>query len=132
MGQHLFTVDGADVRPGSERVRFDPDMVLPNDELSVDDGAILPWRRMATSEAWSKRPKPKSNGCMPAGLNWRRNARPPSAPANRSRHRILAQSPSASRPGTAARREGSKDPTTMPPQATRKPTSCGGHTVSGV
>ena len=27
-------------------------MVLPNDELSVDEGAILPWRRLATSDSW--------------------------------------------------------------------------------
>jgi len=34
------------------RLEIDPDMVLPNDELSVDEGAILPWRRMATTESW--------------------------------------------------------------------------------
>src|SRR5919106_1680020 len=34
------------------RLEIDPDLVLPNDELSVDDGAILPWRRMATSDSW--------------------------------------------------------------------------------
>jgi len=34
------------------RLEIDPDMVLPNDELSVDEGAILPWRRMATSDTW--------------------------------------------------------------------------------
>jgi excinuclease ABC subunit A len=34
------------------RLEIDPDLVLPNDELSVDEGAILPWRRMATSDSW--------------------------------------------------------------------------------
>jgi len=34
------------------RLEIDPDLVLPNDELSVDEGAILPWRRMAASESW--------------------------------------------------------------------------------
>src|SRR5215210_5537965 len=34
------------------RLEIDPDLVLPNDELSVDGGAILPWRRMAASESW--------------------------------------------------------------------------------
>ena len=32
--------------PGlGSRLEIDPDLVLPNDELSVDEGAILPWRR---------------------------------------------------------------------------------------
>ena len=34
------------------RLEIDPDLVLPNDELSVDQGAILPWRRMAATESW--------------------------------------------------------------------------------
>jgi excinuclease ABC subunit A len=34
------------------RLEIDPDLVLPNDELSVAEGAILPWRRMAASESW--------------------------------------------------------------------------------
>ncbi len=34
------------------RLEIDPDLVLPNDELSVDEGAILPWRRMAATESW--------------------------------------------------------------------------------
>ena len=34
------------------RLEIDPDMVMPNDDLSVDEGAILPWRRMATSDSW--------------------------------------------------------------------------------
>ena len=34
------------------RLEMDPDLVLPNDELSVDEGAILPWRRMAATESW--------------------------------------------------------------------------------
>ena len=34
------------------RLEIDPDLVLPNDELSVDEGAILPWRRMAASDSW--------------------------------------------------------------------------------
>src|SRR6188508_3215755 len=34
------------------RLEIDPDLVLPNDALTVDEGAILPWRRMAASESW--------------------------------------------------------------------------------
>ena len=34
------------------RLEIDPDLVLPSDDLSVDDGAILPWRRMAATESW--------------------------------------------------------------------------------
>ncbi len=34
------------------RLEIDPDLVLPNPTLSVRDGAILPWRRMATTESW--------------------------------------------------------------------------------
>ncbi|HEX2765449.1 MAG TPA: excinuclease ABC subunit UvrA [Candidatus Limnocylindria bacterium] len=34
------------------RLEIDPDLVLPNDELSVDEGAVLPWRRMAASDSW--------------------------------------------------------------------------------
>ena len=34
------------------RLEIDADLVLPNDELSVDEGAILPWRRMAATESW--------------------------------------------------------------------------------
>jgi len=34
------------------RLEIDPDLVLPNDALSVDEGAILPWRRMAATESW--------------------------------------------------------------------------------
>jgi excinuclease ABC subunit A len=34
------------------RLEIDPDLVLPNDELSVDEGAILPWRRIAASDSW--------------------------------------------------------------------------------
>jgi len=34
------------------RLEIDPDLVLPNDALSVDEGAILPWRRMAASDSW--------------------------------------------------------------------------------
>jgi excinuclease ABC subunit A len=34
------------------RLEIDPDLVLPNDELTVDEGAILPWRRMAATESW--------------------------------------------------------------------------------
>jgi excinuclease ABC subunit A len=34
------------------RLEIDPDLVLPNDDLSVDEGAILPWRRMAATESW--------------------------------------------------------------------------------
>jgi excinuclease ABC subunit A len=34
------------------RLEIDPDLVLPNPELSLDEGAVIPWRRMATSESW--------------------------------------------------------------------------------
>jgi excinuclease ABC subunit A len=34
------------------RLEIDPDLVLPNPELSLDDGAVIPWRRMANSESW--------------------------------------------------------------------------------
>jgi excinuclease ABC subunit A len=34
------------------RLEIDPDLVLPNPELSLRDGAIVPWRRMATTESW--------------------------------------------------------------------------------
>ena len=34
------------------RLEIDPDLVLPNDELSIDEGAVLPWRRMAATESW--------------------------------------------------------------------------------
>ena len=34
------------------RLEIDPEMVLPDASLSVADGAILPWRRMATTESW--------------------------------------------------------------------------------
>ena len=34
------------------RLEIDPDMVMPNQDLSVTEGAILPWRRMATTESW--------------------------------------------------------------------------------
>ncbi len=34
------------------RLEIDGDMVMPNRDLSVEEGAILPWRRMAASESW--------------------------------------------------------------------------------
>ncbi len=34
------------------RLEIDPDLVLPNDDLSIDQGAVLPWRRMAATEGW--------------------------------------------------------------------------------
>ncbi|MBA2265585.1 MAG: excinuclease ABC subunit UvrA [Chloroflexi bacterium] len=34
------------------RLEIDPDLVLPNDALSIDEGAVLPWRRMAATESW--------------------------------------------------------------------------------
>jgi excinuclease ABC subunit A len=34
------------------RLEIDPDMVMPNPDLSLEQGAILPWRRMATSDGW--------------------------------------------------------------------------------
>jgi len=34
------------------RLEIDQDLVLPNDELSIDEGAVLPWRRMAATESW--------------------------------------------------------------------------------
>ena len=37
------------------RLEIDPALVLPNDELSVDEGAILPWRRMAATDSGSPR-----------------------------------------------------------------------------
>src|SRR4029079_10084198 len=36
---------------GSRR-EIDPDQVMPNPDLSLEEGAILPWRRMATSDGW--------------------------------------------------------------------------------
>jgi excinuclease ABC subunit A len=34
------------------RLEIDPEMVMPNPDLSLEEGAILPWRRMATSDSW--------------------------------------------------------------------------------
>jgi excinuclease ABC subunit A len=34
------------------RLEIDPDLVLPDPELSLAEGAILPWRRLATTESW--------------------------------------------------------------------------------
>ncbi|HEX6654639.1 MAG TPA: excinuclease ABC subunit UvrA, partial [Candidatus Limnocylindria bacterium] len=34
------------------RLEIDPDLVMPNPDLSLEEGAILPWRRMATSDGW--------------------------------------------------------------------------------
>ena len=34
------------------RLEIDEDMVMPNRDMSVEEGAILPWRRMAASESW--------------------------------------------------------------------------------
>jgi excinuclease ABC subunit A len=34
------------------RLEIDPDMVLPNRELSIREGAVLPWRRMALTDSW--------------------------------------------------------------------------------
>ncbi|MEO8246912.1 MAG: excinuclease ABC subunit UvrA, partial [Chloroflexota bacterium] len=34
------------------RLEIDDEMVMPNRDLSVEEGAILPWRRMAASESW--------------------------------------------------------------------------------
>jgi excinuclease ABC subunit A len=34
------------------RLEIDPDLVLPNKELSIRDGAVLPWRRMAMTDSW--------------------------------------------------------------------------------
>jgi excinuclease ABC subunit A len=34
------------------RLEIDPDLVLPDPSLSIHAGAILPWRRMATTESW--------------------------------------------------------------------------------
>jgi excinuclease ABC subunit A len=34
------------------RLEIDPQRVLPNASLSLDDGAIVPWRRMVATESW--------------------------------------------------------------------------------
>jgi excinuclease ABC subunit A len=34
------------------RLEIDPELVLPDAERSLRDGAVLPWRRMATTESW--------------------------------------------------------------------------------
>ncbi len=34
------------------RLEIDPDMVLPNRDLSIREGAVLPWRRMAITDSW--------------------------------------------------------------------------------
>jgi excinuclease ABC subunit A len=34
------------------RLEIDPDLVLPNKDLSIRDGAVLPWRRMALTDSW--------------------------------------------------------------------------------
>jgi excinuclease ABC subunit A len=34
------------------RLEIDPELVLPSADLSIDEGAVLPWRRMATSDSW--------------------------------------------------------------------------------
>jgi excinuclease ABC subunit A len=34
------------------RLEIDPELVMPNDELSVDDGAILPWRQNSAGDTW--------------------------------------------------------------------------------
>ncbi|MGH2357874.1 MAG: excinuclease ABC subunit UvrA, partial [Candidatus Limnocylindria bacterium] len=37
------------------RLEIDPEMVIPNTELRLDEGAILPWRRMAATDSWSNK-----------------------------------------------------------------------------
>jgi excinuclease ABC subunit A len=34
------------------RLEIDADLVMPNDELSVDEGAILPWRQNSAGDTW--------------------------------------------------------------------------------
>jgi excinuclease ABC subunit A len=34
------------------RLEIDPDLVLPNKDLSIREGAVLPWRRMAVTDSW--------------------------------------------------------------------------------
>jgi excinuclease ABC subunit A len=34
------------------RLEIDPDRVLPNQDLSIAEGAVLPWRRMAITDSW--------------------------------------------------------------------------------
>jgi excinuclease ABC subunit A len=34
------------------RLEIDADLVMPNHKLSLDDGAIVPWRRMVATESW--------------------------------------------------------------------------------
>src|SRR5699024_746029 len=34
------------------RLEIDADLVMPNPKLSLDEGAIVPWRRMVATESW--------------------------------------------------------------------------------
>ena len=34
------------------RLEIDPDLVLPNPNLTLDEGAIVPWRRMVATQSW--------------------------------------------------------------------------------
>ncbi len=37
------------------RLEIDPELVLPDPERSIRDGAIVPWRRMAVTDSWFRR-----------------------------------------------------------------------------
>ena len=34
------------------RLEIDPDLVMPDESVSLDDGAVLPWRRMLLTDSW--------------------------------------------------------------------------------
>ncbi len=42
----------ADCTGLGSRLEIDPDLVLPNKDLSIREGAVLPWRRMAITDSW--------------------------------------------------------------------------------
>ena len=37
------------------QMQLDPDLVIPNKKLSIDEGAIVPFQRMATTSSWYRR-----------------------------------------------------------------------------
>src|SRR5690606_31075130 len=37
------------------QMQLDADLVVPNKKLSIDEGAIVPYQRMATTSSWYKR-----------------------------------------------------------------------------
>jgi len=34
------------------RLEIDPELAIPNEDYSIDDGAVVPWRRIATRDSW--------------------------------------------------------------------------------